>query len=83
MEEFLILNRRYRNPNESVKPHSRATKICTLYAHERNFMFFLEFINPSDITVESQKNHQEYYGVTHLLTDGDSNVNVICLKRVM
>lgn len=45
--------------------------------HEREDFQILEIIN------EAQKHYREYYGVTHLLTDGRSNVYVICLKRVI
>jgi len=36
-----------------------------------------------DITDEQQKHYRDYYGVTHILTRGQSNVHVICLSKVI
>lgn len=47
------------------------------HLHER------EDFDVIEITSEDQKHYREYYGATHLLTDGRANVYVICLKRVI
>lgn len=42
-----------------------------------------EGIGLIDITVPAQINQRDYYGVTHLLTEGQDKVYVICLKEVI
>ncbi|EMN7731572.1 ATP-binding protein [Bacillus cereus] len=42
-----------------------------------------EGIGLIDITVPAQINQRDYYGVTHLLTEGQDKVYVICLKKII
>lgn len=37
----------------------------------------------TDILSPEQLNHRDYYGVTHIMTEGQNKVYVICLERVM
>jgi hypothetical protein len=42
-----------------------------------------EGIGITDITDPVQINQRDYYGVTHIMTEGQSKVYVICLKKVL
>ena len=42
-----------------------------------------EGIGLFDITAPAQLNQRDYYGVTHLMTEHQDKVYVICLKRVL
>lgn len=42
-----------------------------------------EGISITDITIPSQVNKRDYYGVTHLMTQGQNRVQVICMEKVL
>jgi hypothetical protein len=42
-----------------------------------------EGIGIIEITSAAQVNKRDYFGVTHLMTEGQAKVFVICLKRVI
>lgn len=42
-----------------------------------------EGISITDVTQAAQVNKRDYYGVTHLMTEGQAKVFVICLKKVL